>query len=212
MSEHLSFTAHRDAIGAGRFVRVVNYHSTSRAERHLLRDELAALLKTHDAVSFAELDAFFETGRWASERPGFFPVFYEGYRTSYDVAAPVCDELGISAWFPICTGFVDTPVAEQEVFARSHYIGLVAEDIAMHGERLALTWDEIGELAQRHTVTPHTASHYGINDIATEVARLTMDQIEQIAKLKMTDLNAKDLSGAVRIIMGSARSLGIEVI
>jgi large subunit ribosomal protein L11 len=45
-----------------------------------------------------------------------------------------------------------------------------------------------------------------------KVARLTMDQIEQIAKLKMTDLNAKDLPGAVRIIMGSARSLGIEVI
>ncbi|MGC8906127.1 MAG: 50S ribosomal protein L11 [Desulfomonilaceae bacterium] len=45
-----------------------------------------------------------------------------------------------------------------------------------------------------------------------KVAKLTMAQIEEIAKQKMVDLNAKDLEGAVRIIMGSARSLGIEVV
>ncbi|MCA1961974.1 MAG: 50S ribosomal protein L11 [Desulfomonile sp.] len=44
-----------------------------------------------------------------------------------------------------------------------------------------------------------------------KVAKLTMAQVEEIAKLKMTDLNAKDMEGAVRTIMGSARSLGIEV-
>jgi len=45
-----------------------------------------------------------------------------------------------------------------------------------------------------------------------KVAKLTKAQIEEIARLKMTDLNAKDLEGAVRIIAGSARSLGIEVV
>lgn len=45
-----------------------------------------------------------------------------------------------------------------------------------------------------------------------KVGRLTMAQIEEIAKIKMVDLNAKDLEGALRIIMGSARSLGIEVV
>jgi peptidoglycan/xylan/chitin deacetylase (PgdA/CDA1 family) len=44
----------------------------------------------------------------------------------------------------------------------------VAEDLARHGDRLALSWDEIGELSQRHTVTPHTASHAGIADVATD--------------------------------------------
>jgi large subunit ribosomal protein L11 len=44
-----------------------------------------------------------------------------------------------------------------------------------------------------------------------KVARLSRKQVEEIAQLKMADLNAKDLEGAVRIIMGSARSLGIEV-
>ena len=45
-----------------------------------------------------------------------------------------------------------------------------------------------------------------------KVAKLTVAQIEEIAKLKMNDLNAKDLEGAVQTIMGSARSLGIEVV
>jgi large subunit ribosomal protein L11 len=44
-----------------------------------------------------------------------------------------------------------------------------------------------------------------------KVAKLTKDQIIEIAKVKMPDLNAKDMDGAVKIIMGSARSLGIEV-
>ncbi len=44
-----------------------------------------------------------------------------------------------------------------------------------------------------------------------KVAQLTVKQVEEIAKLKMPDLNAKDMSGAVKIIMGTARSLGIEV-
>jgi large subunit ribosomal protein L11 len=42
--------------------------------------------------------------------------------------------------------------------------------------------------------------------------KLTLAQVEEIAKLKMPDLNAKDLEGAVRIIMGSARSMGIDVV
>ena len=44
-----------------------------------------------------------------------------------------------------------------------------------------------------------------------KVAKLTMDQITEIAKLKMVDLNANDLDAARKIIMGTARSMGIEV-
>jgi len=44
-----------------------------------------------------------------------------------------------------------------------------------------------------------------------KVAKLTMDQITEIAKLKMVDLNANDLDAACNIIMGTARSMGIEV-
>ncbi|ETR74457.1 MAG: 50S ribosomal protein L11 [Candidatus Magnetoglobus multicellularis str. Araruama] len=45
----------------------------------------------------------------------------------------------------------------------------------------------------------------------TKVATVTMPQVEEIAKTKMQDLNANDLEQACKIIMGTARSMGIEV-
>ena len=44
-----------------------------------------------------------------------------------------------------------------------------------------------------------------------KVGSVTMAQIDEIAKLKMPDLNCKDLEGARRSIMGTARSMGLEV-
>ena len=44
-----------------------------------------------------------------------------------------------------------------------------------------------------------------------KVGKVTQAQIEEIAKIKMDDLNAIDLKGAARIIEGTARSMGITV-
>ncbi|WP_028998889.1 50S ribosomal protein L11 [Azohydromonas australica] len=44
-----------------------------------------------------------------------------------------------------------------------------------------------------------------------KVGKLTRAQLEDIAKAKMKDLNAADLDGAVRIIAGTARSMGVLV-
>ena len=43
------------------------------------------------------------------------------------------------------------------------------------------------------------------------VAQITSKKIEEIAQAKMKDLNANTVEGAMKIIMGSARSMGIEV-
>ena len=43
-----------------------------------------------------------------------------------------------------------------------------------------------------------------------KVGKVTRAQLEEIAKVKMEDLNAYDIDQAVRIIAGSARSMGIE--
>ena len=40
---------------------------------------------------------------------------------------------------------------------------------------------------------------------------VTSKQIKEIAQSKMKDLNANDIDGAIQIILGSARSMGIEV-
>jgi large subunit ribosomal protein L11 len=46
----------------------------------------------------------------------------------------------------------------------------------------------------------------------TKVARITQDQLRQIAEKKMKDLNAGDIDAAARIIAGTARSMGVEVV
>ena len=45
-----------------------------------------------------------------------------------------------------------------------------------------------------------------------KVAKITKAQVEEIAKLKMPDLNANTLEGAASMIAGTARSMGIEVV
>ncbi len=49
--------------------------------------------------------------------------------------------------------------------------------------------------------TPHT----------TTVGTVTREQVREIAEKKMPDLNANDIDGAMRIIEGTARSMGIKV-
>lgn len=53
----------------------------------------------------------------------------------------------------------------------------------------------------------------GAKTTGTEtVGSVTMASIEKIAKIKMVDLNAIDLEAAKKIIMGSARSMGLKVV
>jgi large subunit ribosomal protein L11 len=44
-----------------------------------------------------------------------------------------------------------------------------------------------------------------------KVAKITMDQVRQIAETKMEDLNANDIDQAAKIIAGTARSMGVDV-
>ncbi len=45
----------------------------------------------------------------------------------------------------------------------------------------------------------------------TKVATVTRDQLKEIAEVKMNDLNARDVDAAIRMIAGTARSMGIQV-
>lgn len=45
----------------------------------------------------------------------------------------------------------------------------------------------------------------------TKVGKVTLKQVQEIAQLKMPDLNAGDLEAAVKMICGSAKSMGIVV-
>ena len=45
-----------------------------------------------------------------------------------------------------------------------------------------------------------------------KVGKVTRAQLQKIAEIKMPDLNANDIDGAIKIIAGTARSMGVEVI
>jgi large subunit ribosomal protein L11 len=47
---------------------------------------------------------------------------------------------------------------------------------------------------------------------AASVGRVTGDQVREIAEVKMRDLNAVDLDGAIKQVEGTARSMGIEIV
>lgn len=44
-----------------------------------------------------------------------------------------------------------------------------------------------------------------------KVGKITMSQVEEIAKNKMPDLNTKDIEAAKRTVIGTARSMGVEI-
>jgi len=44
-----------------------------------------------------------------------------------------------------------------------------------------------------------------------KIGKVTTDQVREIAQLKMPDLNAVDIDGAMRMIAGTARSMGLEI-
>jgi large subunit ribosomal protein L11 len=43
-----------------------------------------------------------------------------------------------------------------------------------------------------------------------KVGRLSRDQVRQIAEVKMPDLNARDIEAAMKVVAGTARSMGVE--
>ena len=49
------------------------------------------------------------------------------------------------------------------------------------------------------------------NPLKTKVGKITREQLEEIAKTKMKDMNAADVAAAVRTLAGSARSMGVTV-
>ena len=49
------------------------------------------------------------------------------------------------------------------------------------------------------------------NSLAENVATIPADKVREIAEQKMRDLNASDIDGAMRIVAGTARSMGIVV-
>lgn len=155
----------REAFASGRFIRVVNWHNTPESERGTLRRELAWYLDRFSPVMPEDLDRFFDSGEWHLPKPGFIPVFYDSYLNHATVAAPVCDELGLRAWFFPPTTFLTVPPEQQQAYADAHDIDLVAEERSQ--PRLAMSLDDLAQIGKRHVIAGHTANHEQAVNIRT---------------------------------------------
>lgn len=170
-------------FAAGKFLRVINWHNTPASQRGTLRAELAWYRQHYQPLLPADLDRFFETGRWHLDRPGFIPVFYDSFLNNATVAAPVLDELGITGWFFPTTAILSVPPEEQAVYAAEHHITVVEEERSQPA--VAMTWDHLAVIAERHVVAAHTAHHASAASIqsAEDVQREIIDPIRQITDL-----------------------------
>ncbi len=174
---------HRQAFGSGAFLRVVNWHNTPHSQRDTLRAELAWYAERHDPVLPDDLDRLFDTGHWGRAKPGLIPVFYDGYLNNATVAAPICAELGITAWFFPPTGFLSTPPEQQLAYADTHDVDLVEEERGL--PRLAMTWDDLELISRTHVVAAHTANHVEARHVRTpaDVEREVLEPIRRITEV-----------------------------
>ncbi|KQS71151.1 hypothetical protein [Modestobacter sp. Leaf380] len=156
----------RDAVLAGRHLRVVNFHNTPASHAAELRRELAWYAERFSPVTEAELHAALDTGVWRDPRPGVVPAFFDGFASAAQVAAPLCEELGLVGWFYPPTEFLDCPVDQQRAFAAEHDLGVLAEDLPGDGP-LAMSWDALADLAGRHVVCGHSATHASSASVRT---------------------------------------------
>ena len=91
---------------------------------------------------------------------------------------------------------------------------MIGKDVIVHiqvYEDRTFTWNCLGQPVddmirsaigiQKGSGKPHV----------DKVGKITRAQLEEIAKSKMDQLNAIDLEGAVKIVAGTARSMGVEV-
>ena len=46
----------------------------------------------------------------------------------------------------------------------------------------------------------------------TKVGKMTLKQVEEVARLKLVDLNTKDIKQAMEMVKGTARSMGVDII
>ncbi len=87
---------------------------------------------------------------------------------------------------------------------------IIPVEITIYGDRkfdFILKSPPAAVLVKKAVGLAKGANHPGREQVST----ITRAQLEDIAKQKMTDLNANDLDGAVRLIEGTCRSMGVGV-
>jgi large subunit ribosomal protein L11 len=92
---------------------------------------------------------------------------------------------------------------------------LMGKDVIVHlqvFEDRTFTWKSLGQpvddmIRERAGIKKGSSKPH-----SEKVGKITRAQLEEIAEIKKDQLNAIDVEGAVKIVAGSARSMGVEVV
>jgi peptidoglycan/xylan/chitin deacetylase (PgdA/CDA1 family) len=163
----------------GSYIRVINFHNTPHSKKDVYERQLAFCQQHFFPVNENDLANFFKTGQWKKDKPGLIPVFYEGYRNNYEVAAPIAEQYGFVAWFFVPSAFPSIPVGKQRAFAKAHSIGIIDD---YQDGRIAMTWDELRELDQKHVIACHTKTHHRLtkDSLDSELRREIVESKEEL--------------------------------
>ena len=139
------------------YARAVNYHDIPSTMVGGFEAQLRYFKQHYENVGRAELNAIL-CGQWLKARPGIVLTFDDGFRSHADHVAPLLEEYGFTGWFFVPTQFVDTPSEDQWRFAADH--GMVPRGNDHHSGRIAMSWDQVRDLASRgHVIGSHTCNH-----------------------------------------------------
>lgn len=91
----------------------------------------------------------------------------------------------------------------------------MGKDVIVHikvFEDRTFTWKSLGQPVDDAIRTKIGIKKGSGRPHADKVGKITRKQLEEIAAEKMSQLNAIDMDGAVKVIAGTARSMGVEVV
>lgn len=155
-----------EAMREGLLVRAINFHNAPRSWAAAYASQLEAAGRLYAPIDEAGLVELLAGAPWTGARPPLMPVIYEGYRNAYDVLLPLVERAGLRAWVFVITGFLDAPVRTQRAFADGHWIDRTAPEEEPSDGRLAMTWDELRDVAARgHVIASHTTNHAALADV-----------------------------------------------
>ena len=165
------------------FIRAINYHDTSKKYAENFRRQLDWYSKHFDNCNYQQLRQLLDHGVWDAAKPGLIISFDDGFKSNYEIAAPLLEEFGFTGWFMIPYAFIDAKNDSHTEFALQNNI---AYDSLVQSGDLAMSWDDIRDLERRgHIITCHSMNHKRLSD------ELTDAQLQEEIILSKAMLEAK---------------------
>lgn len=164
--------------------RVIVTHGTPERYRATYAAQLDRLLERYDPLDPHDLEEALRPGAPRRRRPWVAFTFDDALAGNYTVAAEELERRGARGIFSVPGDFPDVPPAGQPAWFRAHVRAEPDAEHATDADMLAMSWQQVRDLAGRgHGIACHTASHLRI-DAATPEERLVPELVEARDRLQ----------------------------